>query len=179
MTVPPALAGSITWLRALRCGAFFIEARYPGKGRHMKNIIKCMIVTAEDEEKEIADMLRNDLYVTGQIENEATAGESDEDIWELTPAEELSMKISFELAFIAADSFSEMVDGMEIELIESIIRRLKFSDYKTAVRMLQTMFVLVVRALFLSVFTNCVNIFCKKSRFLRLRTIMPLTRLLF
>ena len=145
----------------------------------MKNIIKCMIVTAEDEEKEIADMLRNDLYVTGQIENEATAGESDEDIWELTPAEELSMKISFELAFIAADSFSEMVDGMEIELIESIIRRLKFSDYKTAVRMLQTMFVLVVRALFLSVFTNCVNIFCKKSRFLRLRTIMPLTRLLF
>ena len=140
MTVPPALAGCIAWLRTLRCGAFFIETVYPGKGRRMKNIIKCMIINAKDGEKKIADMLRNDLYVTEQIENEATVGKSDEDIWELTPAEELSMQISFELAFIAADSFSEMVDGMEIELIESIIRRLKFSDYKTAVRMLQAMF---------------------------------------
>ena len=106
----------------------------------MKNIIKGMNVNAKDEDKEIADKLRSEFYLAEQSEDKAAADDIDEDIWELTPVEELSMHISLELAFAAADSFSDMVDGMEVELIESIIRRLKFSDHKTAVRMLQAMF---------------------------------------
>ena len=106
----------------------------------MKNIIKGMNVNAKDEDKEIADKLRSEFYLAEQSGDEAAADDIDEDFWELTPAEELSMHISLELAFAAADSFSDMVDGMEVELIESIIRRLKFSDHKTAVRMLQAMF---------------------------------------
>ena len=106
----------------------------------MKNIIKGMNVNAKDEDKEIADKLRNEFYLAEQDEGEVVSEDSDEDIWELTPVEELSMNITLELAFAAADSFSEMVDGMEIALIESIIRRLKFSNCKTAVRMLQAMF---------------------------------------
>lgn len=108
----------------------------------MKNIIKCMNVTAEDEDKEIADKLRNDFYLADQVEDEAESDDCDEGIWELTPVEELSMHITLELAFAVADSFSEMVDGMEVESIESIIRRLKYSDCKTAVRMLQAMFLI-------------------------------------
>ena len=103
----------------------------------MKNIIKLVDVIAQEEEREEADKLSE------AFSNDEERGSDQEcDDWNLTPAEELSLRISTDLADMTAARFSEMVEGMEIDYIESIVRRLNHTNHKTAVRMIQGMFLI-------------------------------------
>ena len=108
----------------------------------MKNIIKPENVITTDEKKEIADKLKEEFEKLEQGTSETGVQEHEDYDWELTPAEELTMHISGDLAYTTADRFSEMVEGMEIDYIKRIIVRIRNSNYKTAVRMIQAMFLI-------------------------------------
>lgn len=108
----------------------------------MKGIFKFNDVITTDEKEEIADKLREEFY---RIEQDAVDVETEvqeDDDWELTPVDEMSMAISAELANMTTERFDEMIDGMSIDFIKEIIARLRSSYYKTAVRMIQAMFLI-------------------------------------
>lgn len=106
----------------------------------MKGIFKFNDVITTDEKEEIADKLREEFY---RIEQDAVDVETEvqeDDDWGITPVDEMSMAISAELANMTAERFDEMIDGMSFDVIKEIIARLRSSYYKTAVRMIQAMF---------------------------------------
>lgn len=107
----------------------------------MKKIIKCMDVITKDEEREEADRLNKEFYEADQNQPKTENAEPEDDM-ELTPVEELSCRITDQLAFKTADRFADMVDGKAMDMIRQIIRHLDRTDSETAVGMLQAMFLL-------------------------------------
>ena len=82
-----------------------------------------------EEEKKIVEELKE------AIEKAEEAAED-----ELTPVEELSCRVAGHLAFMAAERFEPIADEMGMEAAKKFVTRIEISDYKTAVRMLQAMF---------------------------------------
>ena len=101
-----------------------------------------------EEEKKIVEELKE------AIEKEEETAEEDE----LTPVEELSCRVAGHLAFMAAERFEPIADEMGMEAAKKIVMRIEISDYKTAVRMLQALFLakgMVHAAEDLDILDNC------------------------
>ncbi len=61
---------------------------------------------------------------------------------ELSPAGELAYNIADHLAEVTAERFSEMIDGLDMDIAKQIVRRLQASDAEALIGMLQEMFLI-------------------------------------
>lgn len=61
---------------------------------------------------------------------------------ELSPAGKLAYNIADHLAEVTAERFSEMIDGLDMDIAKQIVRRLQASDAEALVGMLQEMFLI-------------------------------------
>ena len=111
----------------------------PEKGSIMFNILKEKDTGITDEEKKIAEDL-NEAISQGRNEND-DAGE-DEEKSELSEAGRLAYNIADHLAEVTAERFSEMIDGLDMDIAKQIVRRLQASDADALVGMLQEMFLI-------------------------------------
>lgn len=92
-----------------------------------------------DEEKKMAQELNAAIEKHQQDETD----DVDDEIittHELSSAGRLAYNIADHLAEVTADRFSEMIDGMEMDIAKQIVRRLQVSDAEALVGMLQEMF---------------------------------------
>ena len=106
----------------------------------MKNIMKFRNVNTTDEEKQIEEQLREAFDRFSQDTSEDQIKEEEQGMQKLTPVEEMSNLIMSQLAILAYESFEEMTDGMDANIVEEVILRMKYADYSEAARMLQSMF---------------------------------------
>lgn len=106
----------------------------------MKNIMKFRNVNTTDEEKQIEEQLREAFDRFSQDTSEDHTKEEEKGMQKLTPVEEMSNLIMSQLAISAYESFEEMTDGMDANIVEEVILRMKYSDNSVAVRKLQSMF---------------------------------------
>ena len=105
----------------------------------MKRIVKLSDVIARNKVIKAADMLSEEFY---EAPAEEETDELEAEASELMPVEELSCQITDYLAHKTAQSFEEILDGMEMDPIRQIIDRLGGTDSKTATEMIQAMFLL-------------------------------------
>ena len=117
------------------------------EGNKMTKIKKDKDVITNEEEKKEADIISeesgkaaDDPETSGVTNSDPEPDASEEFDDDVTPLEELAWSIGGFLADRTAERFSEMVNGMEIDLIKRIVHRLENSKPEQAVSMLQVMF---------------------------------------
>ena len=104
-------------------------------------------VITKEEEKKATDIINEEFNkIVEEVEapevsdNDAEPEEVEVFDDDVTPLEQLAWSIGGFLADRTAERFSEMVSGMEIDLIKRIVHRLENSKPEQAVSMLQMMF---------------------------------------
>ena len=105
----------------------------------MFSIRKEKEVVMSDEEKKIAEELREAIT---KMENESDEDKASlkEETCDMRPQEEMSCDIAIHLAYMTESRFEDMIEGMEIDTIKQLVRRIENTEAEAAVKMLQTMF---------------------------------------
>ena len=92
-----------------------------------------------EEEKKMAQEL-NEVIEKRQQEETHDCDDGIVTSRELSPAGRLAYNIADHLAEVTAERFSDMIDGMDMEIAKQIVRRLQAADAEALVGMLQEMF---------------------------------------
>ena len=98
-----------------------------------------------DEEKKMADVLNEAIEKKQQEKADEDPDEFKDEISipdGLPPEGRLAYNIADHLAEVTAERFSDMIDGMDMDIVRQIIRRLQASDAEALVGMLQEMFLI-------------------------------------
>ena len=98
-----------------------------------------------DEEKKMADVLNEAIEKKQQEKADEDPDEFKDEISipdGLPPEGRLAYNIADHLAEVTAERFSDMIDGMEMDIAKQIVRRLQANDAEALVGMLQEMFLL-------------------------------------
>ena len=111
----------------------------PEEGSNMFTFKKEKEDAMSEEEKKIAQEL-NEAIEKHQHEAADDCDDVDVTSPELSPAGQLAYNIADHLAEVTAERFSEMIDGMDMDIAMQIVRRLQASDAESMVGMLQEMF---------------------------------------
>ena len=119
-----------------------MQPENPEEGNKMFTFKKPNETGLTDEEKKMAQELNEAIEKHQQDEEDGLFDEFDEPEkkHELSPAGRLAYNIADHLAEVTAERFSEMIDGMEMDIAKQIVRRLQASDAEALVGMLQEMF---------------------------------------
>ena len=107
----------------------------------MFNKLKDKSTGLTDDEKKLAAEL-NEAIEKQKREEADDCEEGIEDFNELSQAGRLAYNIADHLAEVTAERFSDMIDGMEMDIAKQIVRRLQANDAEALVGMLQEMFLL-------------------------------------
>ena len=119
--------------------SFLLKPENPEEGSNMFTFKKEKEDAIGEEEKKMAQELNEAIE---KHQQEAADGCDDGIITsrELSPAGMLAYNIADHLAEVTAERFSEMIDGMDMDIAMQIVRRLQASDAESMVGMLQEMF---------------------------------------
>ena len=104
--------------------SFLLKPENPEEGSNMFTFKKEKEEAMSEEEKKMAQELGDAISV------------------EFSPAEKLAYNIADHLAEVTAERFSEMIDGLDMDIAKQIVRRLQASDAEALVGMLQEMFLI-------------------------------------
>ena len=119
----------------MRRGVFLLQPEIPEEGIKMFIVKKDKGVAMSEEEK-LEQELSMALEEHEQNEDEVETPD------ELSPAGKLAYNIADHLAEVTAERFSEMIDGLDMDIAKQIVRRLQASDAEALVGMLQEMFLI-------------------------------------
>lgn len=111
----------------------------PEEGSNMFTFKKEKEDAMSEEEKKMAQEL-NEAIEKHQHEVADDCDDVNVTSPELSPAGQLAYNIADRLAEVTAERFSEMIDGMDMDIAMQIVRRLQASDAESMVGMLQEMF---------------------------------------
>ena len=117
--------------------SFLLKPENPEEGSNMFIFKKEKEEAMSEEEKKMAQELSD---VIGNLEETDLYYEEIEDSVELSPAEKLAYNIADHLATVTAERFSDMIDGMDMDIAKQIVGRLQQSDAEALVGMLKAMF---------------------------------------
>lgn len=122
------------------------------KDKEKKKLISCLLgnagcetITVDPEEyRERADILNKTFYENGkegadkpEVPIPETGPSECED---LSDEEQMSCDIAMQLAFMTEERFEDLVDDLTFRTVKKLVRRIGNSDPKSAVKMLQSMF---------------------------------------
>ena len=113
--------------------SFLLKPENPEEGSNMFTFKKEKEEAMSEEEKKMAQELGDAI---GNLEEAGLFYEEIEDSVELSPAE----KLADHLAAVTAERFSDMIDGMDMDIAKQIVGRLQQSDAEALVGMLKAMF---------------------------------------
>ena len=99
--------------------SFLLKPENPEEGSNMFTFKKEKEEAMSEEEKKMAQELGDAM---------------------LSPAEKLAYNIADHLAAVTAERFSDMIDGMDMDIAKQIVGRLQQSDAEALVGMLKAMF---------------------------------------
>ena len=119
--------------------SFLLKPEDPEEGTNMFTFKKEKEEAMSEEEKKMAQELGDAI---GNLEEAGLFYEEIEDSVEFSPAEKLAYNIADHLAEVTAERFSEMIDGLDMDIAKQIVRRLQASDAEALVGMLQEMFLI-------------------------------------
>ena len=117
----------------------------PEEGSNMFTFKKEKEEAMSEEEKKMAQELGDAI---GNLEEAGLFYEEIEDSVELSPAEKLAYNIADHLAAVTAERFSDMIDGMDMDIAKQIVGRLQQSDAEALVGMLKAMFLVKGRVVY-------------------------------
>ena len=117
--------------------SFLLKPENPEEGSNMFTFKKEKEEAMSEEEKKMAQELGDAI---GNLEEGGLFYEEIEDSVELSPAEKLAYNIADHLAEVTAERFSEMIDGLDMDIAKQIVGRLQQSDAEALVGMLKAMF---------------------------------------
>ena len=117
--------------------SFLLKPENPEEGSNMFTFKKEKEEAMSEEEKKMAQELGDAI---GNLEEAGLFYEEIEDSVELSPAEKLAYNIADHLATVTAERFSDMIDGMDMDIAKQIVGRLQQSDAEALVGMLKAMF---------------------------------------
>ncbi len=117
--------------------SFLLKPENPEEGSNMFTFKKEKEEAMSEEEKKMAQELGDAI---GNLEEADLFYEEIEDSVELSPAEKLAYNIADHLAAVTAERFSDMIDGMDMDIAKQIVGRLQQSDAEALVGMLKAMF---------------------------------------
>ena len=117
--------------------SFLLKPENPEEGSNMFIFKKEKEEAMSEEEKKMAQELSDAI---GNLEEADLYYEEIKDSAELSPAEKLAYNIADHLAAVTAERFSDMIDGMDMDIAKQIVGRLQQSDAEALVGMLKAMF---------------------------------------
>ena len=117
--------------------SFLLKPENPEEGSNMFIFKKEKEEAMSEEEKKMAQEMGDAI---GNLEEAGLFYEEIEDSVELSPAEKLAYNIADHLAAVTAERFSDMIDGMDMDIAKQIVGRLQQSDAEALVGMLKAMF---------------------------------------
>ena len=106
----------------------------PEEGSNMFTFKKEKEEAMSEEKKKMAQELSD---VIGNLEEADLYYEEIEDSVELSPAEKLAYNIADHLAAVTAERFSDMIDGMDMDIAKQIVGRLQQSDAESVAMLLR------------------------------------------
>ena len=117
--------------------SFLLKPENPEEGSNMFIFKKEKEEAMSEEEKKMAQEMGDAI---GNLEEAGLFYEEIEDSVELSPAEKLAYNIADQLAAVTAERFSDMIDGLDMDIAKQIVGRLQQSDVEALVGMLKAMF---------------------------------------